>query len=202
MDYKMQLINFSDTQNDNDNIRSDEGGAGSNKTGVIDLPANIQERIPSKVLDYYKVLQHCEFIWTYKKKSGIRGFLNIIPLRDPTKVTLEDYQYGLTIFDNFVPEACVGYYVAEPGETPNEELYFLYFEDKPQPLNLDVEGYMQLLYLVRGFAYWQDVILFLQGNPEAMQSSVDEFKTYMPQVFPDFKWEDFVALYEKVKLRK
>jgi hypothetical protein len=64
-----------------------------------------------------------------------------------------------------------------------------------------MEGYIQLLYMARGFGYWQQTLLWLQGNPEGNPNTVEEFKTYMPKVFPDFKWEEFVALYEKVKLR-
>lgn len=30
---------------------------------------------------------------------------------------------------------------------------------------------------------------------------IEQFKTYMPQIFPDFKWEEFVALYEKVRIK-
>ena len=110
-------------------------------------------------------------------------------------------QCGLRILDYFVPEACVGYYIAEDGEQANEELYFLFFQDKPQGLNVDMEGYIQLLNMSGGFAYWQESLLFLQGNSEATLDSIEKFKKYMPLIFPDFKWDEFVALYERVKIK-
>ena len=90
---------------------------------------------------------------------------------------------------------------AEDGEQANEELYFLFFQDKPQGLNVDMEGYIQLLNMSGGFAYWQESLLFLQGNSEATLDSIEKFKKYMPLIFPDFKWDEFVALYERVKIK-
>ena len=129
------------------------------------------------------------------------GSINIIPLKDSLKDKQPSYMHNLWMLDYFIPEACIGFFMAEPGQKPDDELYYLYFEDEPQGLNVDMDGYVQLLYQARGFAYWQLALLFLQTNRKRKVPEVEEFKKYMPLIFPDFKWEEFVALYEKVKIK-
>ena len=187
--------------NNNKSLFTDESNLDTNDNGKIDLPVEVQGRISSKILDYYRVFIANKRIWSFAKNEEIRGFINIIPLTDPGKKKKLPDLCGLTIIDSFLSEACVGFYFAKKGAKPIDELYYLYFEDEPKGLNVDMEGYVQLLYMARGFAYWQEAVLSLQGNPSGSHSSLKEFKKMMPKVFPDFKWEEFVALYEKVKLK-
>jgi hypothetical protein len=167
----------------------------------INLPDEIQNIVSAAILNYYKVFMSYEQIWTFKQNEEIRGFINILPLGNPIEDSKAPDQHGLTMFDNFVPEACVGYYVAPQGQKPNDELYFLNFGEEPQGMNVNADGYIQLLYMARGFAYWQMALLSFQNNPTTDENAVEEFRHWMPIVFPDFKWEEFVALYEKVKIK-
>jgi hypothetical protein len=102
------------------------------------------------------------------------------------------------IVDFFADESCVGYIHDE--QKVDYMQYLDLGDSEPKPLSLNFAGYLELLLTCRGFAYWQLVILHLR-NGGGYESKVEEFKTYMPQLFPDFKWEEFVALYEKVRIK-
>ena len=193
--------NFAENLRASSSILLDESNFKTNQEGLLELQSNIQERISSKILDWYKAIKLNQRIWTYKKKRKLRGFINILPIGNPIERSKAPDQHGLTMFDNFVPEACVGYYVAPQGQKPNDELYFLNFGEEPQGMNVNADGYIQLLYMARGFAYWQMALLSFQNNPTTDENAVEEFRHWMPIVFPDFKWEEFVALYEKVKIK-
>ena len=73
-------------------------------------------------------------------------------------------------------------------------------EDRTTTLGLDFNGYLEMMLAAKGWALWQRIIINLQLGTK-YKSEVDDFKKYMPQLFPDFKWENFVALYEKVRIK-
>ena len=101
------------------------------------------------------------------------------------------------IVDFFVDEACVGIYSNHPEL---KGMHFFEFENNTYPLNVDFEGYMRLLGETKGFLYWQKVILeYLEGREGP---TTINFKEKMPQIFPDFSWDAFVALYEEVRIDK
>ena len=204
----MKLLNhldlfddFSDNLGENDAIYISDSALATNETRKINVPAKTQKRISKLILDYYSAIRFYKLKWRYGKSDEIMGTINIIPLKDSLKDTRPGYMHNLWMLDYFIPEACIGFFMAKPGQKPNDELYYLYFEDEPEGLNVDMDGYMQLLYKTRGFAYWQLALLFLQTRRKRKVSGVEEFKKYMPIIFPDFKWDEFVALYEQVKLR-
>ena len=179
-----------------------------NQKHKINLPGSIKSRIPHKILSYYNEILYFKLAWTYKKDKSIRGFIRILPIEEAVgdwegKVYFKkrdpEHMKDFKVLDFFLPECCVGFYLAGKSGKPKEELYVFDREDVPVGLNVDVEGYIQLLYMARGFAYWPRVLQGLAGQEDA--GVTEKFKKSMPKVFPDFKWEEFVALYEKVKLK-
>jgi hypothetical protein len=201
MEHLLLFRTFSRNILANKSISFDKSDVDTNETGSIDLSSEALVRISPIIANYYKVFISFEQIWTFKNDEEIRGFTNIIPLKESIEDDEPKYMHGLRMLDYFVPEACVGFYLAKKNQKPDDELYYLYFENEPVGLNVDMDGYVQLLYMSRGYAHWQKALLFFQGNKDVGVSWIENFKMSMSQVFPDFKWEDFVALYEKVKLR-
>ncbi len=137
----------------------------------------------------------------------IRGMVKILPLSQ----IIQDWE-GIVYFsdtdkddpirnfypvDFFVDEACVGIYA---GSDQTTSLYLYDFQEAPYRLDLDMEGYLKMILLSRGFFYWQDAIRAIRSGADNPQS--ERFKKYMPELFPDFKFEDFVATYEQLRLSK
>jgi hypothetical protein len=111
--------------------------------------------------------------------------------------------------DFFTSEACVGLYYDERADP---ELYFYDFEGEPAPLGIDIAGYLQLLTLSLGFYYWQLLVVEL-ARPDSPRPYVPardvhrnpdvlKFVDTMPQLYPAFSLEAFVALYDQVRLRR
>ena len=171
------------------------------------------ESLPGTLKDFYKSLSHLEYNWDTIElvdESGIKlkGRINILKAEEVLHdwegtvyfkdIDHYDYMENFKVVDYFVSEACVGYI---HDENKSDYMRFLSLGDtEAKPLSLDFAGYIELLFACRGFLYWQLVILNLR-NGKGDESVVEKFKTYMPQIFPDFKWEEFVGLYERVRIK-
>ena len=179
---------------------------------VDDLQKGQGDELPQNLTDFYQIAPRFELKWQARElKNGdspIQGLANILK---PEQVLSDwagivyfkdqdhyDYMEHFKIVDFFADEACVGYVHDE------QKVDYMQYLDlgaqEPQPLDLNFAGYLELLLACRGYAYWQLVILHLR-NGSGHENKVEEFKTFMPQLFPDFKWEDFVALYHKVRIK-
>jgi hypothetical protein len=122
----------------------------------------------------------------------------------PNKVRMQTFKP----VDFFIDEACVGLF---HDERADPELYLYTFEDKPEPLGVDIGGYLQLLTLSLGFYYWQLLVIELArpNSPRPYVPARDahrnqdllDFVDTMSQLYPPFNLEAFVALYDQVRLR-
>jgi hypothetical protein len=99
--------------------------------------------------------------------------------------------------DFFHDNACVGFY---KGADKNESLYFYDFVHEPKNLQLNVDGYLQLLVYVRAFRYWPYLILEILHNE---RSPTGEFiRENMVHLFDDFDMETFKRMYSENRLDK
>jgi len=209
MEFEKIFIRFIEELYENRKLSFGESDVQLNDAHTVDLTDSLRRRISEQILLFYQEITLQKVDWTNRGNAGVRGFINILPIEVATgswegslyfKGKSPEGMKNFKAFDFFLPECCVGFYLADENENPNEELYAYDLEDEPEPLNVNMEGYIQLLYMARGFSYWPYVLRGLEGGRD--YGVTEKFKNGMPQVFPDFKWEDFVALYEKVKLRK
>jgi hypothetical protein len=91
----------------------------------------------------------------------------------------------------------VGFYVGRPEK---KGLYVQHSDSSVSPLHVDLDGYLRLLGMSKGFGWWQNALVEIHsGNP---MPNVASFKEKMPLIFPDFSWDAFVALYEEVRIDK
>jgi len=110
------------------------------------------------------------------------------------------------VVDLFQDEACVGLY---HDEAQDPGLYFFAFGEglAPYPLHLDLKGYLTLLTCTLGYTYWPLAVLALRpddGRNPAYRANLNftqKFRRDMEAWVPEFKYDEFVALYEQVRLR-
>lgn len=170
-------------------------------------PQQIPQELPIKVKRYFSEVDRFQIEWIHndlKEIPNAIGKINLLPVQTvfsdwedvvwlkgtPMEATMKDFR----VLDYFVNEACVGFF--ENGQA--DSLYFYDFHEPPQKLFLNFEGYVQMLRASYGFFYWQLVILFiLKGKA---YTEVTNFKNYMPRIFPNFSFHNFLKLYEKVRI--
>lgn len=168
--------------------------------------------IPESLRRFYQELSHTHIKWETREamlnESKLFGCINLLKaeqvLSDWEGIVYfkslphYDWMQKFKVVDFFADEACVGFIQSENNLDYME--YLDLGENETQPLSLTFEGYYELMIAARGFLYWQRAILHIR-NGGGYEVDIDRFKTYMPQIFPDFKWEEFVALYERVKIK-
>lgn len=102
------------------------------------------------------------------------------------------------IVDYFLGEYACGIYWGN-----KKDLTFYYAEldgSKPKSLDLDINGYIEMMILAKGYLHWQMAITdILYGDGLA---NVREFKEEMPKLFPGWTWEAFVEKFEEVRLHQ
>lgn len=169
--------------------------------------ASLPGGLPKEVVNLYKQIDGCKLEWEHEDfpdNPAVKGICRLLSAKEislPTEgvVWFNDPPTGdpirkFAIIDFFVNEACVGVY----KDSDDPALYYYDFEDKPQSLQLDMNGYITMLAEARGFWYWQLVLLDILSGEEHTETK--SFKLYMPKIFPDFSFNEFASRYQKVKL--
>ena len=96
------------------------------------------------------------------------------------------------------PETYVGF-IIKP-DTIYKSVYYLSGDNELSNLDLDFQGYTEMAFEARVFNYWQRVLLeYMNGSSSAI---TEIFKAEMPQIFPDWSWEDFIAKFESLRISK
>lgn len=103
------------------------------------------------------------------------------------------------------PEAFVGLYHDE-AKSPALYYYAPGEGQEPYPLQLDLEGYVQLLPYTLGYEHWQLALLELlpddDRNPaHRLESVTPALRRDLNAWYPDFDYDAFVARYQEVRMR-
>lgn len=182
-----------------------------NKNEVIKKAApaaKVKAEWPTAIKAFYSELNGVNMHWThanFENQAKVCGKVKLLDIdsmntdgnglvwfeHTPIDSPLRNFK----LIDFFADEAAVGFF---ESANSNPEMHLYLFEGMPMPLGLDLEGYIKLLCQTRGFYYWQQAILALKNNQDNQESA--NFKLYMPQIFPEFKFEDFAALYQSVRI--
>lgn len=164
--------------------------------------------MPSSVFDFHQDLNGLTIEWTTTAEiPDVKGSVKILSLKD----ILKDWK-GIVYFDFtddtdrikkfypidfFIDEACVGAFL---NEIDNQDcsLYLYGFGDEPINLNLDINGYIQMMVASKGFLYWQySIIEILEGQENPVSQ---RFKEWMPKLFPNFNWQEYVNTCNQLKI--
>ena len=169
-------------------------------------------KFPNNLKAFYKMTNGYGSEWETEEAiangKSIYGKIKLLPSED----VLSDWEGTVYFKDNpdsgmenfkivdfFWEQSCVGFFYDE-SETDGDLMMYYDFEDFPMSLDVNFSGYLELLFMARGYYDWQRILLHFNGE-EKNEEFIKQFKKYMPKLFPDFKWDEFVALYEKVKIK-
>ena len=164
---------------------------------------------PEQVLSFYEESDGFELDWDMRTapEADVKGRVRILSL----SALLQEWDgvvyFSTTAsddpirrfhpFDFFVDEACVGLYLQEGFDN---SLYYYAFGSDPFRLDVDITGYIDLLISARGFLYWQYALMALKTG--TANATSDNFKLFMPQLFPAFNVEKFASAYQRLRLSR
>ena len=174
---------------------------------------------------FYSITNGYSYYWEGKiptrtegQKTSERGIINILPLDElfqkNSVIELEEgrgyyiqgensfSKTGQFILVDYVEDICAGVF---SKENDDEMVYFHDFGIGFYPLKVNFEGYVELAFAARGYMMWQYVIVYLEYGKEDSalygKSRYDDFVEDMPLLFPDFKMDEFIKLYESLKIK-
>jgi hypothetical protein len=167
-------------------------------------------RIEPSVLDYYAVQNGIDIKWKAADASLVENeMVGAVKLNLFSEV-VKDWS-GVVFFDNepadsarrkffpvdfFTDEAAAGFCTKEEYRAM---MYFFQFEGDLIPLHVTFSSYLQLMLHAKACYYWQYLIMAIENKEENTVS--ERIKQYLPKVFPGFSFDDFEALYNKLRIK-
>lgn len=167
-----------------------------------------EEQARSALIDFYKLYDGFSYKWSSEAKESIGGRISFMRLQhvfqdwegrlfDSEDIEENDLIQYFHPFDLITEEAQCGILIGQPFEDSE-----IYYNESGSPetdgLDVDFAGYLQMAYESRVFMYWPKVLLDIQTGEESVETK--RFKEHMPQIFPDFTWENYLAIYESLRL--
>lgn len=159
-------------------------------------------QLPGGIEELYSEMNGFSLAWEHhdgsEDSSQRGGAMALVPLarifaswKDVT--WWDDFEGGdrfraVKPFDIFVSEACAAFW-QEPGSPPASGVVFHAFGEGTCALNLSFPAYLDRLFEARGYLYWQ--LAFCPDRQE--DPSVGTFRQRMPELFPDFDYDQFVS---------
>lgn len=203
------------------------GGNGprSTKSKGKDFFNEYKDYLLNKMHEFYSFTNGYSYEWESNIPANIEGqkisehgIINIVPLDElfekPNVVELEEgYNYYIKGEDSFsktgqfipvdyIEDICAGVF---SKENEDEMVYFHDFGIGFYPLKINFKGYVELAFAARGYLMWQYVLVYLEyGKYDGAmlgKSIYDDFAENMPIIFPDFDMEEFIKLYESLKIK-
>ena len=184
------------------------------KYDIINAKANEQnssllELLPNDIRKFYSIRNKWKVVWktTDEANCQAEGSIDFLPLEEVLQDVWDNSlggndwnpeMKGFRPLDMFYDiDGFVGFYIDRPEK---KGLYLQHSDSSVSPLHVDLEGYLKLLGMSKGFGWWQNALVEIHsGNP---MPNVASFKEKMPLIFPDFSWDAFEALYEEVRIDK
>ena len=161
------------------------------------------------ILRFYRCLDWWKLSWKSKPESDIKaeGIFEFISFERIMNDAWDDDlggndwapdMKGFRPLDMFYDgDGFVGFYI---GRKDKKGLYLLHSDSSVSPLHIDFEGYLKLLSISKGFGWWQNALVEISTGKH--QPNVASFKENMPKIFPDFNYEEFISLYESLRIDK
>ncbi|WP_108808607.1 hypothetical protein [Aquimarina spinulae] len=104
-------------------------------------------------------------------------------------------------FDNVSPEFSCGFIIDNETGTWESIYTHTWGERSTKSLDINFEGYITMLYESRAYKNWPLILLDIQY--ESFESDlIKDFKSHMPQLFPDFDWNNYLEKYNSLRLSK
>jgi hypothetical protein len=170
---------------------------------------NLNGITPQSVFSFHQEMNGLYIEWEGKrvKDPDVKGLIKILSVKE----ILRDWK-GVVYFDFtpdgdrirkfhpidfFIDEAAVGAFLNEENQE-DPALYLYRFEGEPVNLHLDMSGYVHMLTAAKGFLYWQYTIIeILEGRENPVSR---RFKEWMPKLFAEFNWDEYVTFFNELKI--
>jgi len=165
--------------------------------------------ISAAILDFYSQLKSYNLKWESKIKlpEKILGQVKIIEpanaLGDWKEIVYFEDDSPLKhfkILDQFISEACCGFYTRQSKTGSPELIYYYDFSNEPVSLQLTIEEYIVMMMEARGFLYWQRVLkdhLTGESSPHTYLMKQD-----MNKIFPEFSYDSFITKFDTLRKAK
>ncbi len=210
MGYIHNIINSLDKEEELGNLSFDERFKKPINNKSIQLLN--ENKISSKIIEEYSESDGFFINWWKDENKKIGGELNLSPSKfllqnEPTLKTECDMDSEMDqelryfrLFDVPTMNSQVGFF-ALPNIEPSQNLYFRMVGDKwASDLDVDIDGYFKMALASKIFFYWQIVLIDIKEG--TISDETKTFKKEMPKIFSDFNWDEFVALYQSLRLSK
>lgn len=164
---------------------------------------------PQSLFAFHREMNGLTVEWEPKKSADpdVKGSVKLLPVEEILKewkgiVYFDFTPEGERIrkfhpIDFFIDEAAAGAFLNEPKEE-DRSFYLFHFEGEPARLHLEMSGYIQMMIASKGFLYWQYAVIEILEQKENPVSR--RFKEWMPQLFPEFSWDEYVSLFNGLKI--
>lgn len=159
------------------------------------------------IKEYYeKRSDGFELEWWSNKEKGIGGKIQLAQTKylfaEDNGIYDEGDETDLKYFrplDYPLPETYVGF-VIKPDIVYKSLYYMSTSNYELDNLDLDYNDYTQMAVEARVFNHWQLVLLHYMDGSGIGSVETENFKTEMPEIFPDWTWENFIAKFESLRL--
>lgn len=136
---------------------------------ISSVLAEVHGHLPPGVEEFYRELNGFELEWEYAapgsaEEPADRGSIRLCTLAEVFAEGLgstwyDDFEGGdrfrnVKPFDLFVEEECAAF-LQEPGEVPQDGVYFHYFGEETSPLNLTFPQYLEGALASCGYFDWR-----------------------------------------------
>ena len=169
------------------------------------------EKIEKTVLDFYGVSDGFEIRWQPVdisfEEHEMFGRVKVNPFQQVLRnwsgtVYFDDEPENSPLrkffpLDFFVTEAAAGFCTLEGYRNM---MFLFLFEGNLIPLYVNFESYLKCLLVAKGCLYWQYLIVELLSGKESEMSR--RIKQYLPQLFPDFRFQAFEKMFNEVRVRR
>ncbi|MFN8309772.1 MAG: hypothetical protein U0T73_07405 [Chitinophagales bacterium] len=208
-DLNKELHIFSFEMNDCEEILEVIESANGNKVSDNEKQRLLDLGIPERFIDDFEAFFGFKIKWRSLPDTGVEagGSVNVMKL----PMVFSDWK-GQTYFNN-TPEddvtrdfKIVDFYFDEhaSGILFGKQKDFTFHNaalngSAPKSLDLDINGYIEMMMISKGYAHWQLVVEYvLYGG--YWEEHTENFKEKMPKLFPDWTWEAWLKKFEEVRL--
>ncbi|GAA4460564.1 hypothetical protein GCM10023189_35850 [Nibrella saemangeumensis] len=167
-------------------------------------------RVAEDVLNFYAQGNRWEVKWSPREltpeSEEVRGSVNMLPFEKVfsnwegvaffSSTPADSIRRRFFPVDFFADEAAVGLVVTEQQKG---QMYYSDFESDPMPLEINLDGYIQLCVAAKGMLYWPYGIRELIEGEENPVSQ--RMKAHLPTLFPDFSFDAFARLFNELRIR-
>lgn len=164
-----------------------------------------EDSFPNTIIDFYKTMNGFQLKWRYNESlSGGVNFLAAEHLYDSTRINLKNEEIDWFIDNNsveldgfFYPiefitnEAQIGFF----DKFKSNQLFYYESGASFYSLNINIEGYCQLLDHTFGLDLWPRFLLGLRNI--SFQSDVEHFVKSLSKINPKFSVDVFKKVYNE-----